>query len=48
MQDEQTQFVNQDCQLYLKYSIDNEVYVDARYFTLEKLKKLLNFKNARP
>ena len=29
-QNKQTQFANQNCQLYLKYQIDNEVYIDAR------------------
>ena len=46
VQDKQTQFANWDCQPHLEYWIDDEVYVNARYFASEISKKLLDLKNA--
>ena len=47
-QDKQTQFANKTRQAYPEYKVEDSVYVDARYSTSERDKKLLNLKNAEP
>ena len=46
-QDEQTQFANRTHQSHPKYMVGDSVYMNARHFTSERDKKLLNLKNAR-
>ena len=48
LQDEQARFANRTCQAHPEYKINDKVYVDARHFTSERDKKLLDLKNAGP